>query len=515
MRLWCRFVSSGNRFKIVRAMLFNIRHSSFLPYYMKVYHRMKAFERMVDTAKDSPNLKERIERATRAAEFAVYHATGYYANHTLEQIFLEAADTIPPVECLPQRGSVLHVMTTAYSSGGHTRVVERWIANSKSQEKHSVVILNQGDVTVPIWLESVVEKRRGKMVLLNEDDVMKRAYALRKIASKYERIILHVHMDDPVALIAFGSKSFSTPIILFNHSDHTFWLGVSIADVVADFRVNSITKERRGVKSSFVLGIPCANDIKTSGVSEKMKVRKELGIKPDDFIVLTIGTPSKYDPIGHYSLCDQFLEIVHSTNDIMCIAIGPDKNSEFWKTSYIKSNGRILPMGIVKDKLLYNKYLQVADLYVGSYPFSGGTTTLDVVQSGLPFLQYIISKQANSIVNIPSINVSPTQNLCYTTRDLVFNVYKYRNKLNLLYNYSKSWMDDYCGMENWKTRLYEMYDSCPKSHTIHPFSIKKGENVIIDDNSCLISFLYEPKSFKIQNKITQRLADVWFKVKGI
>ena len=68
---------------------------------------------------------------------------------------------------------------------------------------------------------------------------------------------MHTHPHDPSALIAFGTPDFKRPIILFNHADHIFWLGLSVADYVADLNSggNKITSINRGAKNSFILSV--------------------------------------------------------------------------------------------------------------------------------------------------------------------------------------------------------------------------------------------------------------------
>ena len=43
------------------------------------------------------------------------------------------------------KNSFLHVMTQGYQTGGHTRVIERWIENAQNDQIHSVVLTNKND----------------------------------------------------------------------------------------------------------------------------------------------------------------------------------------------------------------------------------------------------------------------------------------------------------------------------------------------------------------------------------
>ena len=496
--------------------LYQIRHSLFWPYYNKVYRRLRVFEDATNKALATEKIEARIRLAGIAAQRAIYQATGYYASPDLEKIYLEIAATLPDVKCSPVDDSVLHVMTQAYESGGHTRVVQRWIDLSKKDEKHDVVVLNEEQYEIPKWLYNTVLTRNGHVIRFDEKDILKRAIRLRELAANYERIILHVHMDDPTALIAFGVESFTTPIIYFNHADHLFWLGVSIADVVADLRCDHISYSRRNVSKSYTLGIPCA-PMKEKTSTDKNAIRRELGIPENDFVLITTGMPIKYRHVGDNCLCKQFVEIVKKEKDVSCYAIGPDFDTEYWQWANDVSNGKIHPLGVIHDKTLYQKYLLAADLYVGSYPYPGYTSTMDAVQYGLPFVQLLMYNRYNGFLEI-SPDDKPSSCLCYTTKELINRVIalkrdktEYDNALLT----SQKWAHNYVSQEQWQMRLYDMYSQCPKQHHIHPFEIIRGKHVIIDDDVCLLGLLYEKEKFDIHNPLMRKLANAWLRIKGL
>ena len=52
-----------------------------------------------------------------------------------------------------ENNTVLHVLTQANITGGHTRVVERWVELQKDY-KHSCILLNQNDIEVPEILKT-------------------------------------------------------------------------------------------------------------------------------------------------------------------------------------------------------------------------------------------------------------------------------------------------------------------------------------------------------------------------
>lgn len=477
---------------------------------------MRTFESMAQGALKARTLEKRMTLAQEAVDYAEYHPTGYYASPEIEGIFIEAAATLPDVECKPERGTVLHVLTKAYASGGHTRVVQRWMDLSKGDEKHSVVLLHQEDVAVPDWLEETAKKHNGQLIRFDEPDILKRAKLLRELASTYERIVLHIHPDDPLALIAFGVESFTTPIIFFNHADHLFWLGVSIADMVADMRFDHFSYTRRDVAKSYTLGIPCA-PFELNTTFDKVAIRRELEIREDAYVLVTTGSEFKYMPIGGNCLCNQLVEIARREPNVVCYAIGPSVTNREWQWAYEASGGKVLPLGVVSDKELYKKYLQAADLYVCSYPYGGYTAMMDAVQCGLPFVQMMPTRQEKTMLLLRP-DVDQSKNLCYTTKDLVkriLSVIHDRRIYEEMLEASMIWAQDLMNQQQWQARLYDMYAHCPQTHAIHVFESKRGKQVWIDDELCLLGMTYAKADIEPKNKLLRHLAHGWMRMKGM
>ena len=64
-------------------------------------------------------------------------------------------------------------------------------------------------------------------------------------------IILHIHCEDVIPVLAFADESGLPPVLFLNHADHLFWLGTSVADLVLNLRdaATDITISRRGVEA--------------------------------------------------------------------------------------------------------------------------------------------------------------------------------------------------------------------------------------------------------------------------
>ena len=113
--------------------------------YKKILKNKKYFEHILDLVnsnKISDDIKLQI--AKYACKFATLCPTGYFYSNTLEKYFVDIAQNIHlDLSKDYLKDSCLHVMTTAYTSGGHTRVVERWLKLFDRTSKQSVVLINQ------------------------------------------------------------------------------------------------------------------------------------------------------------------------------------------------------------------------------------------------------------------------------------------------------------------------------------------------------------------------------------
>ncbi len=467
-------------------MLFRFRYSTYWPLYFKLWRLLQSLEKQIAKISHTKKLENQIQLAVNAARNAVI-PTGYFSNYDIEKVFLDAAQMIPEVECKPQQNSYLHVVTSSNVVGGHTGALGRWIESSQLNEKHSIVVLNQTDKNpFPYWLVTLPLRHGGDYIEFHEQDLMKRAYLLRKLSSHYSKIILYTHDEDATPIVAFGTKSFINPVILFNHSDHLFWLGVSIADVVADICYNDYTTTRRKSKNAYFLGIPPIQDNHERKYSEvasstKKKIREELGIPINAFVIITCGNSNKFKPVNRNSLAQQFASISNDNRNIYCYAIGPDVTRPEWRDAFTMSEGHVIALGIISNKEIYDKYLYASDLYIGSYPIGSLTALMDAVQHNLPPLIPNFSKQCKFGINKGD---ESQECWCHSVNELDAKMRRASSDHHYLYEVWKSaseFYDDYCNYDKWCERKEQLYLNCPSTHSIYSFINHRGDDTYIDD----------------------------------
>lgn len=470
------------------------------PYVKNVLNNKTFFEDLLDKIKTSEDSETKQEFAKRAISFALANSTGYYSSNIIETVYLDIAQD-NTIENLPQElkpNSFLHVMTESYPTGGHTQVVERWIDSADKDEIHSLAFTGcSKSLFIPERLQNAVKNKNGNVFFVdNEKTDIEKGLELRKIASAYQTIVLHIHMYDVIPLIAFGNTQFKRPIIFYNHADHLFWVGASIADIVAELKENGkeLTINRRGVKNSSVLGVPV--DVKNTKIISKNEARKKLNIPEDKKIILTIATAYKYKPILDLNFLEMVKTILNKDKNVICLGIGPDRKIlPDWKKAEKQFKGQIMPLGTVEYTKLYD-YIFASDIIIDGIPFGGGTALVDVASCNQPIL-FINNplQQFDYIVNSVACckNIMELAEKAY---ELLYN--EEMQKINIQNVREKS--SQYNLISKWKETLKSLISTLPKEHSINKFESKTDENISDRDVFCYIYKLNEKENvtyFKI------------------
>lgn len=464
--------------------------------YKKFYNRIiknkKIFDKLVLLIqKNNILLEQKILLAEQLLNILTYNQTGYFYSNILEKFFVEIAQQydIANYNINYKPKSVLHVMTQCYEHGGHTRVVERWIDNTKRDYINSVILLKQNNDSIPELLKKNIKNSKGELIVLEQDmTLVERALKLREIAMEYEYIVLHTHMEDPTATVAFGTEKFTRPVLFFNHADHMFWIGKTISDMILDIRTQkSISPKYRDINDAVLCPIPC--DFVEDIFYEKKEARKSLGIDLEEKIILTSGSNFKFTPIGNDSIFDVYEEILSKNPKVKLIVIGKNK---YWNRVYKKFKNRVE----LYKEIPYQKYLQyvsAADLVIDSYPMNGETTLIDAVKANVPFLSLdvICSGQNDYIIE--------SQGYCLNKKELIEKALKclcdanYSN--NILQNEFELFNKNY-SKENWVNNIEKLYSEAPKKHKLRPIPETKTP-CFIDDYSVVLERLYRKnKIFK-------------------
>lgn len=348
--------------------------------------------------------------AVRLAQLAAFSAfpvnAGLFGSPRLEQLLFKIGKQINPKivseKVLPAKKPrrVLHILSYAKPIGGDSRFVWRWMQeDNKSQ--HSLAITSQADINnkydIPDIFIKSAEHSGGFVKALQSpaSNPLSKALELRKLCQNADFVILHLYPYDIVPILALAAGCDFVKVVFINHSDHTFWVGASIAHAVVHLRQQNVDfiNMRRGLRDDHMPILPIP--IIPSNLSKtRAEAKRLLGFSPHNIILLTIASPFKYFAGEQVS----FLELIAPTlkyfPHVILIAVGPEHKGP-WKIMSDQTNGRIVALGRRWDnETLY----AAADIYLDSVPFSSITSCLEAGSYGIPLLGFRSSNQELGIL---------------------------------------------------------------------------------------------------------------------
>lgn len=319
--------------------------------------------------------------AMLAANYAWWAPVGLLSDHRLERAVVHAVRGPGSVTVDGNRreGRVLHVLSEAYSIGGHTRLAWRWIGRD---ERTSDVVLTNQHGPVPAALTESVHASGGALIDLRSTahGLLDRARALREHMDRADVVVLHVHPYDAVALAAANLPGVRPPVLYENHADLSFWLGVAGADLLCDLRpaVRALDVDLRGVPEERIAVLPMpVDEMPSTGAAD---LRRRLGIRPDAVVALTVSDDWKVASSGGRGLHDVVDKVLHFSPQLAVVLVGVTPNAQ-WARLRKRYPGRVVSVGKVLDPA---PFFALADIYLESYPTFSGTSPLEAAMLGLP-----------------------------------------------------------------------------------------------------------------------------------
>ena len=341
------------------------------------YEVLFPMSRLLSSIRDLILTRKDINKSVELAE--VYGAIlwavdkGVYDDPELEDILTgRCMDIVQIGEAdLPSKDCI-HLISEPYLIGGHTRLMEQLA--TMHVEKPDLLITRQSD-------ERAIERTRS---FFNECASLQPGTPLQKVAEiieclkSYKRVVLHIHPDDIVAVIACRIlKTISGAKIFFvNHADHVFTYGSTVADVyfeISTFGLHRDMKKTISGDKSF-LGIP---------LSTQLVLKKHrLPDKEDALNFFSAASPFKFKPVKGYDSRPTIQRVLSEFKRSTFWIVGANPYTNIWwwplKLRYW-SRFKIL------SSVPYASYLTLlekADFYVDSYPTPGGTAFAEQLVSG-------------------------------------------------------------------------------------------------------------------------------------
>ena len=383
------------------------------------FARFDAEVKLAESAYAKGELEMAAFYAATAATIATHTHCGVFSSPRLEGILNAIGRQIAPGDKggkPRERGAfkrVLHVGSELSSVGGLTRMISRWI--TADGDRTNSVVLTQHRGEVPEHLTEAVRRSGGELVRLNQSIGSRFDWArkLRQIGNAHDVIILHIHCEDVIPVLAFADESGLPPVIFLNHADHLFWLGTSVADLVLNLRdaATDITISRRGVEADRNFLLPTIVD-STTRLQSRDEAKAGLGLSPDTVLLLSVARRPKYRSIDGLSFADRHVKLLEKHPQARLVVVGSGEPDD-WQAAKARVDGRITGLSEVPDP---KRYFEAADIYVDSYPFVSSTSMMEAAGYGLPAITIFTLPDEARIFGINHVGLVGTS-LVATTAD--------------------------------------------------------------------------------------------------
>jgi glycosyltransferase involved in cell wall biosynthesis len=327
-------------------------------------------------ALDCDDPVEAVALARMAYEYAMFSHPGLLASPRLERLLHDLGRRFVPGrdEHTPGDERVLHIATEVYESGGHGRVLERWVEHDV--ERTPTVLFVNGDHPVPDSVVRAVSARQGSFArIARGGDMFARARELRALASRHDLVVLHIHNHEVLVALALADPRGRPPTILVNHSSHLMWAGVGCSDVVVSFseQESDLNVARRGVppERSHVLPLPST----PKQLPSRAEARAALGLDPHAPVLLSMGATYKLHPVFTLAYRELAHAALEALPDATLLLVGPHEQD-----GVVPPHPRLRVLGVVPDA---SSVFAAADILIDSWPLTGGTTVTDAGAAGL------------------------------------------------------------------------------------------------------------------------------------
>ncbi|MDD2888668.1 MAG: hypothetical protein PHY66_12775 [Aliarcobacter sp.] len=421
----------------------------------------KVLNQLYLEARDTHDLESKIELYAFCAASYCHNYSNSFVHLDLEKDLVSISEKIIDIDLFNEYDDshILHVMTEAFSHGGHTRVVDNWI--KLAPFKHSVIFNNPNSFQ-PSFLVESVKSKGGKIILNDKNSFIEKANFLAQIASRFKYIVLHHHNLDILPLLAFGTKKFSRPIFLYNHADHLWGCGYSVSDYIIELSQQGMihSEKYRGIPLDRMIlgGIPIE-------LSDKLFLNN---YEKNQKYIISMASSYKFYPIDNLSFQDFLDRLLSTEPNVEYYVIGVSSSDDNWQELKLKYPTRVHLKGILEKKDAH-ELIKKATLYLDSFPLGSGTSLLEAVSLGIPVISY--SSPAQNMDAYKEFSYSNLNELyCESIRILNLSVIE-RNKIVI-----KAWESIYKwhSLETFKKNIGTL-----DNITVHS-PIKLNENIIED-----------------------------------
>ena len=287
------------------------------------------------------------------------------------------------------KGQVVFYDCFAYDSRGLT---QQYIRALKKSEIPFVFILNSNSPLMrskDIYDELISCEQVKIIEIIKNATPLERLKELISIIEYFlpSKVFLHMTPNDSVGVAAWSNYKCGVRYQI-NLTDHAFWLGTSCLDYCVEFRNYGriISRSYRGIDGNKILHLPYYPITKAL---ESFQGFPDIG---DNINVKIFSGGTLYKFCGDDGRYFKLMKAVLDKNDNVGLFIaGAGEGGRRLFDKFISENKyqkRVFMLGNRSDisALFHN-----VDIYIGSYPISGGLMSQLAGMAGVPIVQYTCS----------------------------------------------------------------------------------------------------------------------------
>ena len=301
---------------------------------------------------------------------------GFYQDDEIEAVIeqkvLQSNSYFSPGFSGKNAGTVL-IASELYSSGGHSAVVMNWMKAFCNDGDHKLLISRSMTEKIE---ESLIGAGVSYHLCINQG--VRLVNEILWHTENAVQIVLHIHPSDIVCAIAgkilmrAGKK-----IIFYNHADHVFTYGISSANTVCEVSSYGMALNKRTgrFKNSCYLGIP----INFRELQKDTPYPYSEG-SADATTVLSCGDSNKYAPSNVFF--GEFIDcLLLKKPNTTVLLVGPTGEESWWGDHVKRWKDSVQFLGRL-DHDKYAAIMNMADVYVDSFPITGGTAFPEALING-------------------------------------------------------------------------------------------------------------------------------------
>lgn len=282
---------------------------------------------------------------------------------------------------------IVYVATQLYNSGGHTAVIEDFI-RYQPNKKHIILLTDIFDATD----RAAVSKRFAELPVEIQYAPKQKSLAfkvnwLQKTLLQLQpsKTFLFNHYQDAVPIAAL-QPNLVPQLYFFHHADHQLCLGVHLEHTI---HIDAQSFGFQQCRDKFKL----KNNIYWPLVARDQGARENTRIFMRDGTLITCSSGSSIKFAGPYAY--EYFELlpeILATTQGKHVHIGP------MTAAALKAlNKNLDKKGISRDRLIWLPWVkslwqtvlqQNVDVYLNSFPISGGKATVEMQGAGMPIIMH-------------------------------------------------------------------------------------------------------------------------------